>query len=102
MKKLLNNPWVVGLLVASAIVVVAQAALQKKPSYASATVYEDESAYDDLSADYGDPDGGGGFQPSATGSGDVMQALDALVATAEPIDPFGIRRAEIVSGEGSA
>ena len=87
MKKLLNNPWVVGLLVAAAIVFVARSALRPdRPAAPDVASYPDE-----YTEDFGD-DGTG--EPAATVAGgipSVHQALEALAAAPPAADPFGQR-----------
>lgn len=92
MKKLLNNPWVVGLLVAGAIVFVARAALSKRQSAAYPASYPDEYIED---LDEANPEE---IEMTATGEiASVRQALDALNTPTPNSNPFGSRQAEIVA-----
>jgi hypothetical protein len=96
MKKLLNNPWFVGLLVAAAIVFVAHSTLQKGGTPASNAAYVEDD-FEDFSPEEGaDPE-----MPPPGEIASVRQALAALAATPPPSNPFGDRRTEIVL-EGSA
>ncbi|MEZ5276757.1 MAG: hypothetical protein R3F07_10295 [Opitutaceae bacterium] len=92
MKKLLNNPWFVGLLVAGAIVFVAQATLSKRQSAAYPASYPDEYV-DDFEEVSPDETG----LPAAGEVASVRQALDALSTTTPNSNPFGSRQAEIVA-----
>lgn len=97
MKKLLNNPWFVGLLAAAAIVFVTHTALKDRGvDYASADAtdeyegeFEDEWVMDEEAVE------------SAANGSSVWEVLDALTPSSPPANPFDDRQAEImVDAEG--
>jgi hypothetical protein len=92
MKKLLNNPWFVGLLAAAAIVFVTHAALKDRGvDYASGDETDD---YEDVFADESDLDDDS--IGTATNGTSVWEALDALTPSSPPDNPFDDNRAEII------
>ena len=83
MKKLLNNPWVVGALALAALALVGMSLLPKRASN-EAQVYSTEGSASAELADHGSELGEGG----AT---DVSAALKELAIAGTPRDPFSSR-----------
>lgn len=95
MKKLLNNPWFVGLLAAAAIVFVTHSALKKRGfDYASADGWEEP---EDLYEEDIDEE----VTRSATNGTSVWEALEALAPSSPPSNPFSDRQAEIIVDDGN-